>query len=93
MDFNTPKKIREDSDSDSSFTSFGGSPNRVQDFVSKRDELIVGFNQIKIEEISIWRILTNKEAVMAHISSSISNYNISFFNSFLCLQLESYGIT
>ena len=30
---------------------------------------------------------------MAHISSSIANYNISFFSSFLCLHLESFGVS
>ena len=85
----TPQEEGSFADSDSSFAS----PNKVQEFMSKREKIMIGYNQISIDEISIWKILTNKEAVMAHISSSISNYNISFFNSFLCLQLEQYGIT
>ena len=59
---------------------------------NKRAEKLEGCNLITTKELSLCKILSHKESLFANVSGAISNYNISFFNSFLCLEFEHLGI-
>lgn len=60
--------------------------------ITVREQKLEGCNLIKREQLSLCRILAHGESLFANLAQAISNYNISFFNSFLCLELESLGI-
>lgn len=49
-------------------------------------------NLLTSKDITIWKILSCRDSAFALFASGIAFYNITFFEPFLSVELETYGL-
>lgn len=50
-------------------------------------------NTLTSKDITIWKVLGCRDSAFALFASGIAFYNITFFEPFLSVELETYGVS